>query len=82
MKVVARRFFPPPPENAPSPPKLWEPGVLEEIADAAGLRPEAAFDVSYAFEYPVEEIVGPLMLAPAGLGAAAGPDRGTPCAPN
>jgi SAM-dependent methyltransferase len=74
MKVVARRFFPAPPPDAPPPPKLWEPGVLEGIAEMAGLRPEASFDLAYPFDYPDEETLGRLMLAPAGLGAAAGPD--------
>lgn len=74
MKVVARRFFPPTPADAPEPPKLWEPGVLERIAEAAGLTPEAAFDLDYAFEYPDAETLGRLMVAPGGIGAAAGPD--------
>jgi SAM-dependent methyltransferase len=52
MKVVARRFFPAPPPDAPPPPKLWEPGVLEGIAEMAGLRPEASFDLAYPFDYP------------------------------
>jgi SAM-dependent methyltransferase len=74
MKVVARRYMPAPPPDAPPPPKLWEAGVLEGIATEAGLIPETSFDLTYAFEYPDAETLGRLMLAPAGLGAAAGPD--------
>jgi len=75
MKVVARRFFPPPPADTLEPPKLWQPGVLEEIAAEAGMTPEAAFDLAYAFQYSDEEALGRLMLAHGEIGAAAGPDR-------
>jgi SAM-dependent methyltransferase len=52
QKQVARRYAPSPPPDAPPPPQLWEPGVLEGLASEAGLTPESAFDTSYAFEYP------------------------------
>lgn len=75
MKVVARRYFPAPPPDAPPPPRLWQRGVLEGVASDAGLTPETSFDLSYAFEYPDAETLGRLMLAPAGIGAAAGPEH-------
>jgi hypothetical protein len=74
MKRVARRYAPPPPPDAPAPPKLWEPGVLENLATEAGLMPETAFDTSYAFEYRDEETVGRLLTAPMGLAELAGPE--------
>lgn len=75
MKQVARRYAPPPPPDAPPPPKLWEPGVLEGLASEAGLTPEAGFDTSYAFQYPDQNTLGRLMMAPMGLAKLAGPER-------
>jgi SAM-dependent methyltransferase len=74
QKQVARRYAPPPPD-APPPPKLWEAGVLEDLASEAGLTPENAFDTSYAFEYRDEETLGRLLTAPMGLAKLAGPER-------
>ena len=74
MTRVARRYAPPPPPDAPAPPKLWEPGVLENLATEAGLTPETAFDTSYAFEYRDEDTVGRLLTAPMGLAELAGPE--------
>jgi SAM-dependent methyltransferase len=74
MKQVARRYAPPPPPDAPAPPELWKPGVLEALATEAGLTPELAFDLGYAFAYPDEETLGRLLTAPMGLAALAGPD--------
>jgi SAM-dependent methyltransferase len=54
---------PPLPDAAPPPP-LWKPGVLEGIASEAGLAPQSAFDLSYAFEYPDSETLVRRMLAP------------------
>jgi SAM-dependent methyltransferase len=75
QKQVARRYLPPPPADAPAPPKLWEPGVLEELASEAGLTPESTFDKRYAFEYPDEQTLARLLTAPMGIGALAGPER-------
>jgi SAM-dependent methyltransferase len=75
MKQVARRYVPAPPPDAPPPPRLWEAGVLEGIAGEAGLEPDRAFDTSYAFEYPDEETLGRMLLAPMGLAVLAGPER-------
>jgi SAM-dependent methyltransferase len=75
MKAVARPFLPGRPADAPAPPPLWQPGVLEEIATLAGLSPSFAFDFSFAYEYPDEETLGRLLMAPAGLASLVGPGR-------
>jgi len=75
QKQVARRYAHPPPPDAPAPPQLWEPGVLERLASEAGLMAGSAFDTSYAFEYPDEEALGRLLTAPMGLAELAGPAR-------
>lgn len=75
MKPVTRPYMPPPPPGAPPAPSLWEPGVLEEIAAAAGLTPEDAFDVSWAYEYPDSESMAAAMVSAGGIAAAAGPQH-------
>jgi SAM-dependent methyltransferase len=50
--------------DAPESPRLWEPGVLEEIVQAAGLRPEACYDLSWAYSFPDERSLAAAMLAP------------------
>jgi SAM-dependent methyltransferase len=75
MKEIVRPFMPPPPPGARPQPELWMPGVLEEIAAAAGLRPGDAFDVSWVFEYADEDELGRGMLAPAGIAELVGPAR-------
>jgi hypothetical protein len=70
-----RPLMPAPPPDAPPPPRLWEPGVLEAMATAAGLTPEDAFDASWAYEYEDEQALGRAMVAPAGIAALAGPSR-------
>jgi SAM-dependent methyltransferase len=75
MKPVVGPYMPAPPPDAPAPPPLWKPGVLEEIAGAAGLTPVETFDVSYPFEYENDESLGRGILSAGGVGATAGPDR-------
>jgi SAM-dependent methyltransferase len=75
MKQVMRRYAPPPPADAQQPPSLWEAGVLEQMAMAAGLTPEEAFDKYYSFHYPDDETLARLLAAPMGLATLAGPDR-------
>jgi SAM-dependent methyltransferase len=70
MKAVVRPFMPGPP-----PPPLWKPGVLEELAREAGLTPESAFDISWAYEYPDDAQLARAMLAPAGVAELVGPAR-------
>ncbi len=64
MKEAVRPLMPPPPPDAPAPPPLWEPGVLEGIAAEADLTPGPAFELSYSFEYPDEEALARSLLAP------------------
>ena len=76
MKRVAAPYMPAPPPDAPRPPALWRPGVLEQFATAAGLEPQDAFDHSWAYEYPDAETLGRCMAAVGGIGVAAGPREG------
>jgi SAM-dependent methyltransferase len=75
MKQVARPFLPPRPPDAPPDPDLSQPGALEELAVAAGLRPESVFDTTWVLEYPDAETLGRAMVAVAGLAILAGPER-------
>jgi SAM-dependent methyltransferase len=75
MKAVIRPFLPSRPPEAPEPPALWQPGVLEQIAAAAGLRPRSAFEFGFAGEYPDPQTLGRLMMAPAGIATLVGPER-------
>jgi SAM-dependent methyltransferase len=75
MKEIARPFFPPRPAGAPPEPDYSEPGVLEDIATRAGLEPEQAFDVSWAYEFPDEPTLRRALVAPAGLALLVGPER-------
>ena len=56
--------MPAPDPDAPAPPALWEPGVLESIAGQAGLTPRSAYDISWAFEFPDEDTLARAMLSP------------------
>jgi SAM-dependent methyltransferase len=51
-------------EPGPPAPPLWEPGVLERVAASAGLAPQDAFDVSWAYEYADEDALARAMLSP------------------
>jgi SAM-dependent methyltransferase len=75
MKLVVRPFLPAPPPDAPPPPALWKPGVLEKMATEAGLAPEESFDIRWAFEYPDQEALGRAMMAPAGIAELVGRSR-------
>jgi len=75
MKAVVRPYMPAPAPDAPPPPELWKPGVLEGIATAAGLTPEEAFETRWAFEYPDEDALGRAMVAPAVIAELVGPER-------
>jgi SAM-dependent methyltransferase len=75
MKAVVRPFLPPRPPDAPAEPELWRPGVLEAMAQEAGLSPESAFDTTWAYEFADEDSLGRAMLAPAGIAALVGPER-------
>jgi SAM-dependent methyltransferase len=75
MKAVVRPFMPSPPPDAPAPSPLWKPGVLEEMATEAGLSPGVAFDFGFAYEYPDEQTLGRMLVAPAGIASLIGPER-------
>jgi SAM-dependent methyltransferase len=75
MKEIVRPFMPPRPPDAPPEPELWKPGVLEEMAERAGLEPDSAFDTSWGFEYPDDETLRRALVAPAGIAALVGPER-------
>jgi SAM-dependent methyltransferase len=75
MKEVVRPLLPARAPEEPLPPELWRPGVLERIASSAGLTPEAAFNLAWAYEYPDQMTLGRAMMAPAGIATLAGPDR-------
>jgi hypothetical protein len=70
-----RPFLPGPPRDAPAPPPLWRPGVLEEMASEAGLVPGVAFDFSFAYQYPDEQTLSRLLVAAAGIAKLVGPER-------
>jgi SAM-dependent methyltransferase len=75
VKVVTRPFMPAPPPGAPAAPELWRPGVLEELAAAAGLRARTTFDFSYAMDFPDEQTLARLQMAPMGMARLVGPGR-------
>lgn len=64
MKQAVSSLAPPPDPGTPAPPALWQPGVLEGIADRAGLAPRSAFDLSWAYEFPDDDALARAMLAP------------------
>ena len=72
MKEVMRRFMPPRPPDAPPQPELWRPGVVETIAEAAGLTSRSSFELAYSFSYTDEHELGRELMAPVGLAALAG----------
>jgi SAM-dependent methyltransferase len=72
MRAALRKFVPPPPAGGPA---LWQAGVLEGMAREAGLRPEAAFDSRWAYEYPDERTLVRSLLAAGGNAVKVGPQR-------
>ncbi|HEU0335436.1 MAG TPA: class I SAM-dependent methyltransferase [Gaiellaceae bacterium] len=72
MKPVTRPLLPPPPPGAPPAPALWQAGVLEGLATEAGLQPQSAYDVSWAYEYADEEAIGRAMISAGGLSVLVG----------
>jgi SAM-dependent methyltransferase len=74
IKPLVRPHFPGYDPDAPPPPDLFLPGVLEGIAAAAGLTPAEAFDISWEYVYEDDDALLRGLLAAAGVGDAAGPD--------
>jgi SAM-dependent methyltransferase len=72
IKPIVRPFFPGYDPNAPPPPDLGEPGLLEQLVSAAGLTPKEAFDVSWPYVYEDDDELTGGLLAAGGVGEAAG----------
>ena len=72
IKPIVRPFFPGADPNAPPPPDLAEPGLLDELATVAGLTPREVFDVSWAYVYEDDDALTRGLLAAGGVGQAAG----------
>jgi SAM-dependent methyltransferase len=72
IKPIVRPFFPGYDPDAPPPPDLAEPGLLEQLASPAGLTPKEAFDVSWAYVYEDEDALTRSLLSAGGVGEAAG----------
>ena len=72
MKEIARPFLPPRPADAPPDPDLSQPGMLELLADEAGLTPVESFNASWAYEYTDSDTLARALVAPAGLALLAG----------
>jgi SAM-dependent methyltransferase len=70
MQRALAPFRPAPPPGR-QPPPLCTPGVLEEIAAEAGLRPGEAFDVSWPYDYRDEDTMVRALLSPGPVAAAA-----------
>jgi SAM-dependent methyltransferase len=64
MRAAIGPFLPAPEPGAPAPPQLWRPGVLEELAEQAGLTPADAFDASWAYDFRDEDALARGMLSP------------------
>jgi SAM-dependent methyltransferase len=75
MKAIVRPFMPPRPADAPAEPDYSAPGVLERLATDAGLVPDASFNARYAFEYADADMLGRMLVAPAGIAVLVGPER-------
>jgi SAM-dependent methyltransferase len=69
MMTVVRAWqplMPPPPPDAPKPIPMHEPGVLEDLATRAGLKPATTGDLTTVWEYPDVETAVRAPLASAG----------------
>jgi SAM-dependent methyltransferase len=75
VKQTVAQFMPTPKPGRPPAPELWRPGVLEQLATAAGLTPDGAYDVSWAYEYPDADAMSRAMVAAGGISVAVGPER-------
>lgn len=50
MMAIAHPYLPPRAADAPPERECWRPGILEDLATRAGLIPEQAFDLTWAYE--------------------------------
>jgi len=72
IKPIVRPYFPGADPNAPPPPDLAVPGVLEGIATVAGLTPKTAFDIAWPYVYDDEDALTRSLLSAGGVGVVAG----------
>jgi SAM-dependent methyltransferase len=72
MKAALARFTPPRRPSGVDPNELWRHGALEELAVRAGLAPEHAFNVRWAYEFADEEALARGMMSAGGFGAIVG----------
>jgi SAM-dependent methyltransferase len=75
MKAVLARFTPPRRPAGIDPTELWRHGTLEALATSAGLEPDHAFDVRWAYEFADQEALTRGMMSAGGFGAIVGADR-------
>jgi SAM-dependent methyltransferase len=75
MKDVLARFTPPRPAGRLDPTTLWRGGVLEDLATQAGLLPDCAFDLRWAYEFADEAELVRAMTSAGGFGAILGADQ-------
>ena len=75
MKDVLARYTPPRPAGRIDPATLWQGGVLEDLATQAGLLPDCAFDVTWAYEFADEGELVRAMTSAGGFGAILGADQ-------
>src|SRR3954470_4882020 len=55
--------------------QYWRPGLVDELATAAGLEIERPFDTTYAYSYADADALAEAMLAAGGAAAVAGPEN-------
>ena len=73
MKAAVARFRTPAQgEHAED---YWRPGIVEELAAAAGLEVERSFDTTSVYEYANDSALTTAMAAAGGAAVVAGPDR-------
>ena len=72
MKAVLAQFTPPPPPGRIDPTELWRHGVLQELAMQAGLAPERAFNIEWAYEFENDTELAQAMMSAGGFGAIVG----------
>ena len=64
MRPALAPFMPAPDPDAPPAPELWKAGVLEGMAEQAGLTPADAFDASWPYEFADDDALTRGLLSP------------------
>jgi SAM-dependent methyltransferase len=72
MKAALARFTPPRRPAGVDPNELWRHGTLEALAIRAGLAPDHAFNISWAYEFADEDALARGMMSAGGFGAIVG----------